>query len=116
MDLDALCEELELDREQFSQFVSLFIEVAVADLARLKEASARGDLVGVAEAAHSIKGAAASLALEGIFSLAKTLETHARAGEGEAIPDTLEWLRREIDRLKVFLEERGLAETKASTG
>jgi len=116
MVLDALCEELELDREQFAQFASLFIEVALADLATIKEAFGRGDLGGVAEAAHSIKGAAASLKLEGIFSLAKTLETHARAGEAEAIPDILGWLGREIHRLKAFLEEQGLAETRVSAG
>jgi HPt (histidine-containing phosphotransfer) domain-containing protein len=116
MDLDALCDELELDREQFAQFASLFIEVALADLARIREAYARGDTAGVAESAHSIKGAAATLELETIFGLARALEIHARAGEGQAVHDTLDWLGKEIDQLRVLLEEQGLAETRTPVG
>lgn len=114
MDLEALWEELGLDREQFSQFASLFLDVAFTDLTRMKEALAGEDLAGVAEAAHSIKGAALTLELDWISSVAKSLETDARAGEMEKVMQEMDSLARELERLRSCFQEQGLLQEEGA--
>lgn len=114
MDLESLWEELGLDREKFSQFASLFLDVAFTDLTRMKEAWAGEDLAGVAEAAHSIKGAALTLELDWISSAAKSLETDARAGRIEKIPAEMESLARELEKLRSCFQEQGLLQEEGA--
>lgn len=108
MDLEALCDELGLDRDQFAQFASLFLDVAFMDLASMKQAWARQDLAGVVEAAHSIKGAALTLELDRISGIAKALESNARAGAREKILEEMDTLALEIEKLKICFQEHGL--------
>lgn len=106
MDLEFLCEELGLDRDQFSQFASLFLDVASTDLARMREALDLEDVVGVAQAAHSIKGAALTLELEWISSLAKSVETKAKSGAIEEIRTEMNTLALELEKLQASLQEQ----------
>lgn len=108
MDLEALCEELGLDMEQLAQFASLFFDVAFTELARMEEALGKGDLAGVAQAAHSIKGAALTLELDRISSLARALETNAKAGAKESIQGQMSFLALEIERLRTCFQDQGL--------
>ena len=114
MDLEALCEELGLDREQFSQFASLFLDVAFTDLTRMKEALAEEDLAVVAEAAHSIKGAALTLELDWISSVAKCLEIEARAGAREKVLRGIDSLARELEKLRSCFQEQGLLQEEGA--
>jgi len=62
------------DGELLDELVALFQESFATDLERLKRATADNDPAAMAAAAHSIKGSAASLGIEGIRSLALAVE------------------------------------------
>lgn len=114
MDLEALCEELGLDRDQFAQFASLFLDVAFTELDRMKEAADREDLADIAQAAHSIKGAALTLELERISGIARALESDAKVGAKDKIPSGMESLLQEMEKLRKCFQEQGLFEEKAA--
>ena len=68
------------DEELLTELLTLFVDSSAADFASLCEAIEAGDAEGVVRAAHSLKGAAASLGLEAIRALALDMETAARQG------------------------------------
>lgn len=109
MEIHELCEALGLDRQEFAEYAWLFAEVASQDMGRMEKALGEGSLASVAEAAHSIKGAAATLDLEEIFSIARHIEMKARSGCAENLEEDLERLREQVHALECALkEERGI--------
>ncbi|MGQ9859363.1 MAG: Hpt domain-containing protein [Thermodesulfobacteriota bacterium] len=109
MELDELSQALGLGPEEFHQFASLFVDVAVADLQRIRRALEAGRPEAVAEAAHSIKGAAATLDLTEIFQKARDLEMRGRSGDLEGAEAELEALEAQVDWIRKSLQgERDL--------
>ena len=70
------------DEELLSELLILLQESTSGDLAKIKEAQAKGDAKAMGGAAHSIKGAAASLGVEKLRVIAHDLE---KAGLGNDI-------------------------------
>ena len=68
------------DEELLEELLELFKDSASADLEQLQQAVAKGDTAGVVRAAHSLKGASASLGIEGIREIATAMESEARDG------------------------------------
>lgn len=68
------------DEELLDELLILFKTSSVEDHEKLCQAASSGDAEGVAAAAHSLKGASASLGIEGIRLLALEMETAAREG------------------------------------
>jgi len=68
------------DEELLAELLSLFNDSSGGDYEKLCQAAETGDAAGVVAAAHSLKGASASLGLEGIRVLALEIETAAREG------------------------------------
>lgn len=66
------------DKELLAELLVLFRDSSQNDYRDLCRAIEEGDLEGVKTAAHSIKGASASLGLEGISKLATVMEDEAR--------------------------------------
>jgi HPt (histidine-containing phosphotransfer) domain-containing protein len=66
------------DEELLEELLVLFKDSSAADYAQLQQAVANGDADAVMRAAHSLKGAAASLGVEGIRQLAYEMETDSR--------------------------------------
>jgi histidine phosphotransfer protein HptB len=66
------------DEELLEELLVLFKDSSAADYAQLQQAVANGDADAVMRAAHSLKGAAASLGVEGIRQLAYEMETDGR--------------------------------------
>lgn len=85
------------DEELLVELLSLFRDSSVADLGRLRQAVEAGSSEGVVRAAHSIKGAAASLGFENIRQLALDMETAGRAG-------SVEQARSDLSRMAALLE------------
>ncbi|HIJ79711.1 MAG: Hpt domain-containing protein [Desulfobulbaceae bacterium] len=77
------------DEEILEELLDLFRDSSASDLAKIKNGVADRDSVAVADAAHSIKGAAASLGIEGIRRVATDMEKNGREGDLEKIPDLL---------------------------
>ncbi|WP_028317981.1 Hpt domain-containing protein [Desulfobulbus elongatus] len=66
------------DEELLEELLILFRDSSADDYAQLQRAVAAGDAAAVVQAAHSLKGAAASLGIEGIRQLAFDMETDGR--------------------------------------
>ncbi len=71
------------DEELLTELLVLFRDSSANDYSELCRAIEEGDAGGVATAAHSIKGASASLGIEGISNLAMEMEGEARKGSIE---------------------------------
>jgi len=68
------------DEELLEELMTLFKDSSSGDLEQLRQAIAANDAQSVIRAAHSLKGASASLGIEGIRALAMVMESDARQG------------------------------------
>lgn len=69
------------DEEMLAELLVLFRDSSASDLARINDGLVAEDPVAVADAAHSIKGASASLGVEGVRKVAAELEKQGRAND-----------------------------------
>ena len=69
------------DEAMLTELLELFRHSAAADLVRMKAGATVGDPVAISDAAHSIKGAAASLGIEAVRALAAEVEKAGRRGD-----------------------------------
>jgi HPt (histidine-containing phosphotransfer) domain-containing protein len=69
------------DEEILAELLELFHHSALADLDKIKAGAADKNPVAMGEAAHSIKGAAASLGVEAVRVLAHEIEKAGRGGD-----------------------------------
>ena len=68
------------DAELLQELLEIFKESYGSDLILIKEGIRKGDPKQVYSASHSIKGAAASLGIEGIRDIAMSVEADSRNG------------------------------------
>ncbi len=73
------------DEELLDELVGLFNDASASDLASMKDGFSNNDLQAMADAAHSIKGAAASMGIEGVRAVAASLEKAGRSGDVENV-------------------------------
>lgn len=73
------------DEELLEELIVLFKDSSASDYQQLQEAVSAGNTDGIIAAAHSLKGAAASLGVEGIFALAKEIEMAGRDNRLEGL-------------------------------
>jgi HPt (histidine-containing phosphotransfer) domain-containing protein len=99
MDIRSAAENLGLTEDSYRSLLEIFVRESRADLRRLRAAMAAGDSVGVAEAAHSLRGAAGNLDLEEITLPAGKLESRARAGSLEGASAFLALLAARLETL-----------------
>lgn len=76
------------DPELLAELLGLLSESSKSDLQKIKHGLAAGDAEAVADAAHSIKGASASLGVEGLRAVAHDIEKKGRTGQLGAIDVT----------------------------
>jgi len=86
------------EEDEGVDLMSLFVEDSRSRLTTLSRATAAGDSRTVADAAHAIKGAAASIGLEEISEVCESFETDALGGRMPD-PSRLNHLIRLIERL-----------------
>ncbi|WP_028584493.1 Hpt domain-containing protein [Desulfogranum mediterraneum] len=80
---DFALEQTAGDEELLAELITLFQDSAQSDFQQLQEAVTAGDSDQVIAAAHSLKGASASLGIEGIRALAMEIEEGVRGGQSE---------------------------------
>ena len=85
------------DEELLEELMTLFKDSSSSDLEQLRGAINANDVQAVIRAAHSLKGASASLGIEGIRSLASAMESDARNG-------SLAVAREKIGEMSALLE------------
>jgi signal transduction histidine kinase/ligand-binding sensor domain-containing protein/CheY-like chemotaxis protein/HPt (histidine-containing phosphotransfer) domain-containing protein len=93
--------------EQFAQeLVQVFIDSGDAALRDIRAALGRGDLEATGRAAHSLKGASASMFAQSTSEAAARLEAAARAGNATAASEFETQLREETGRATAYLRSR----------
>lgn len=86
------------DAELLEELLEIFKDSFQADLLLIEQGLAENSAAKIMAAAHSIKGAAASLGILGIHELAMEIEKESRAGG-------LDLARRKIGDLQALLQE-----------
>ena len=87
------------DEELLAELLALLQESSGSDLAKIASAEAIGDVVTMGEAAHSIKGAAASLGVEGMRDVAYKLEKAMRNDDLQKACSYIAPLKELVDQL-----------------
>lgn len=77
------------DEDILAELLDLFRESAASDVEKIKEGLSAGDSEAAGDAAHSIKGAAASLGVEGIRLVSYEMEKAGRDGDVETVKQKL---------------------------
>lgn len=88
------------DEELLEELLVLFKDSSASDLELLRQATANNDAPGVMRAAHSLKGAAASLGIEGIRHLAMEMENDGRNNSVAVAKEKLAAMGELLDQLK----------------
>ena len=88
------------DTDLLHELIEIFKESCTNDYNLINAGVENGDAGQIADAAHSIKGAAASLGLEGIRDLALEMEKDGRAGQTEVARQRLAELEELLLELK----------------
>ena len=88
------------DEELLAELLALLEESSASDLEKIVSAMADGNVVAMGEAAHSIKGAAASLGVETLREVAHGIEKAGR-------DDDLTLASSFVDPLKELVAELG---------
>jgi len=99
LNFKALADNLEMKEEEFAEMIELFLNTSSSDLNHLGPAVENGEVLKVANAAHSIKGAASNLGLIEIYELAKTIEMEARDRHLNRVPEWIQILREKLDQM-----------------
>ncbi len=85
--------------ELLTELLALLHESSLSDLEKITTAEASGDANAMGEAAHSIKGAAASLGVEGLRDVAYELEKAGRDGDLQLAVSFVASLKGLVDQL-----------------
>jgi HPt (histidine-containing phosphotransfer) domain-containing protein len=100
MDFKTMAFNLGIGEEDFRELVELLVTTSRADLDTLEQGLAAQDASRVADAAHSIKGAAGNMGFSVISARAAGMEASARAGDLDGVRDTIVAIREDLDALK----------------
>jgi len=68
------------DEELLDELIEIFKDSSASDFANLQQSIEKGDAAMVRAHSHSIKGAAASLGMDGIRELTELMESDSRDG------------------------------------
>ena len=90
------------DEELLEELLVLFKDSSQSDLELLRQAVVAKDANGVMRAAHSLKGAAASLGMEGIRQVAMEMESDARKGSVAIATEQLAVMGALLDQLNTL--------------
>ncbi len=101
-DKDFALEQSAEDAELLNELLLIFKDSSRKDLDLIKQGVEAGNSDQVASAAHSMKGAAASLGMTGLNSVARSIEEDSRNGNLDQARDllpNLEYLLDKVDEL-----------------
>jgi len=104
VDLQALNVLRELLEDEFEQLLPSYLENIDEMLGKLPAAHERGELTEVERYAHSIKSASQNLGAWPLAELGKRLERQAHEHDLHQVPEQVEAMRRELEKVRVVLE------------
>jgi CheY-like chemotaxis protein len=104
LDLDALIENFDGDRELVSMLAGVLEDSCSCQLSEMNDAVTRGDAEGLARAAHKLKGSVANFCADAAVDAANRLEGIAQTGNLSIAAGALAVLEKEIERLREELQ------------
>jgi HPt (histidine-containing phosphotransfer) domain-containing protein len=93
------------DPGQFRELIDLFLAEMESGLASMRKASAEGNTAELAQLAHSLKGASASMGAGGLASLCRTLEETAKNIKLQGAEGQLDQIESEVRIVREALEK-----------
>jgi HPt (histidine-containing phosphotransfer) domain-containing protein len=99
IDVAFLAQSIGLSEEPLLELLLVFVSASWNDLTRIEAGIRSGNTGQVAEAAHSIKGAALSFEFSDISAAAQSLETGARANALEGVDKAVEVIRVRLESI-----------------
>ncbi|MCF8029145.1 MAG: Hpt domain-containing protein [Desulfobacteraceae bacterium] len=103
MEIDQLARALDMDPELYRELLALFIDTSQKELSGLREASSRQDFTRASRLAHSLKGAAVNLGLNGIAGQAESIENAAKTRDSGTIDAVAGQVSLEVNQLARLL-------------
>ena len=88
------------DEELLQELIDIFKDSSASDLANLKQSIEKDDAAMARAHSHSIKGAAASLGMEGIRELSELIENDCREGSLTVAVEVVPQLEKLLDLLQ----------------
>ena len=110
MNLKEQAQNLEMEEAEFLDMMKLFLEITPSDMGDLQSAWEKGEAIETAEAAHSIKGAAANLGLTEIYEIARLIELEARSNRLGRVREWTQTLQTKLDQIAENLRGSGVVE------
>lgn len=93
------------DQELLDELLILFRDSSAADFQQLQEATVTNDTEGILSSAHSIKGAAASLGIEGVRMVAMEIEEYAHGSKASgSIEEKVAELNELLEQFSLLLQ------------
>jgi HPt (histidine-containing phosphotransfer) domain-containing protein len=93
------------DPGQFRELIDLFLAEMESGLASMRKALAEGNAAELAQLAHSLKGASASMGAGGLASLCRTLEETAKNIKLQGTEGQLDQIESEVRIVREALEK-----------
>jgi HPt (histidine-containing phosphotransfer) domain-containing protein len=106
-DAEGLLRRVIGDRQLAGKVIKGFLEGAPAQLNELRSRIVEADAPGARLQAHQIKGAAATVAADGLHAIAVAIEREGAAGHLDKCLELLPCAADELERLKSTLERTG---------
>jgi len=107
MNLTALAENLDLEKEECLAIMELFIKTSTSSLNQLQLALGEGEAEKVMKCAHFIKGAASNLRLMNIVEAAKRMEMGASKKNLDGATEAVRTIKEELGRIAESLRAGG---------
>jgi two-component system, sensor histidine kinase and response regulator len=99
VDLDALMDRVDGDRELLKEMVVVFLEGSGSNMETFRSALESRDLPRLAASAHALKGCVANFSTRGAFETVSSLEALAKHGDVEAAREQYAQLSRQVEQL-----------------
>jgi CheY-like chemotaxis protein len=103
IDLEALLERVENDTTLLEEMIQLYMESSPRLMSDIESGVQRRDAASIQRAAHTLKGALQNLSAGPSAALAKQMENAGRLEDLNAADQSLNELKRELDRLQSAL-------------
>ena len=94
------------DATVVAELIDLFLQDAPARLAQARESLATGNVVGIVEAAHSLKGSARNLRAERLAQACETLEQVGKSEKIDAADSPLGQAEAELKKITILLKQQ----------
>lgn len=100
MDFQKMAAKLGLEENEFRELVTFFIDNAVLDIRKYRDACKKGDGEKASASAHSLKGSSGNLGFLDIYELAKKAEADSGNNDLENCETVSSMIESEIEKIK----------------